>query len=630
MLASEFISEFFSASTGSIYLCSLPNERDSGRPAEICGRGGGDRLDELVHRWDQNGRGTFFCVNTLAPGQARRAKETVHEIVALHADIDLKGIDATAEEVERKLSQLLCLPSYVISSGHGYHAYWLLHEAAEATPDTVAQTERLLRQLCDHLGGDRSVCEISRVMRLPGSRNTKDGGSITVQIIAARPNRYDLGDLQDWLEDVGPFIRRKACSPEAANAFLAADVPTAGAPIDIEARLAAMRYQGNGVSSVHATQLAVTAALLNRGAPADEVVRTVLGATRKAAGAAGERWDRQREEREILGMCDSWAKKKLNGHQPPRHAIDTLEDIMVKEFKPVEHFIPSLVPAEGLTLLVAKSKVGKSWMLYDICISAALGRELPGGRKPKQGFSLYLALEDSQKRLRFRGEKLLGLHEGPCPGVALATTWDRVDQGGLQLIRDWVENTRAQGHTVVAVCIDVLQMIRPLGGERPSVFQRDYMAVQGLRTLAAELGIAIIVAHHQRKSSADDLQDTISGTQGLPAAADCSIVLERQSNGGFILDVRGRDIEAQQFTATFDKETCRWHVGGDPGEMKRSETRRAILEVLRSTPGGMSPQDISADTGIKPSTVRPTLLRMVRDGEIKRARGKYTATAVTS
>ena len=29
-------------------------------------------------------------------------------------------------------------------------------------------------------------------------------------------------------------------------------------------------------------------------------------------------------------------------------------------------------------------------------------------------------------------------------------------------------------------------MIRPLGGERQSVFQRDYMAVQGLRTLAAD------------------------------------------------------------------------------------------------------------------------------------------------
>jgi hypothetical protein len=36
------------------------------------------------------------------------------------------------------------------------------------------------------------------------------------------------------------------------------------------------------------------------------------------------------------------------------------------------------------------------------------------------------------------------------------------------------------------------------------------------------------------------------------------MVLERQASGGFILDVRGRDIEAVQLSATFDKETCRW------------------------------------------------------------------------
>jgi hypothetical protein len=634
MPASEFIAHYFSASSGSVFLTSLANVRNNGKPAEICGRGDGARLDELIHqRWDRNDRGSFFCVNTLRPGQNRRAKETVFEIVALHADVDLKSVDATAEEVERKLGELLLLPSYVIFSGHGYHAYWLLREAVEATPQVVEHVERLLRRLADHIGGDPSVCEISRLMRVPGSRNTKDGGSIPVRIVAARPSRYDLDELQDWLEDARAFIRRKTVNGAAppANAFLAVDLPAAGAPVDVGARLAAMQHQGPDGSSIHTTQLAASAAMLNRGVPLDEVVRTILEATRRAAGAAGERWDWRAEERNIRGMCAKWQQKKLNGSQPPaaRHAIDTLEDLMGKEFKPVEHFIPDLVPAEGVTLLAARAKVGKSWMLYDVCISAALGRELLGGRKAKQGFSLYLALEDSQKRLRFRAEKLLGFHMGPCPGVALATTWDRVDQGGLELIRDWVGGTRAQGHTVVCVCIDVLQMVRPLGGERQSVFQRDYMAIQGLRSLAAELGIAIIVAVHQRKGSADDLQDTISGTQGLPAAADCSIVIERQSSGGFVLDVRGRDIEAQQFAATFDKETCRWHVGGDPGEIRRSETRSAILEALQGTPEGMNPRDISADTGIRPGTIRMTLLRMVRDGEAKKKKGKYTAVGVT-
>jgi hypothetical protein len=623
MLPSEFIANFFNASTGSIYLCSLPNERNGGRTAATCGRGGGDRLDELVlHRWDKPDRGTFFACNTMQPRQARRSKELVHEIVCLHADIDFAKIGMTPDAILRQLNQLEFLPSKVVASGHGYHAYWLLTEALLATPELIAQVENLLRKLTDMLGGDPAVCEVARLMRLPGSHNTKNGDRVPVRVIVNKPFRYELDDLAEWISETRPLIPRK---DEALNSspFLSIEMPGGGPAVYIDARLAAMRFQGEGDTSIHQTQLAVSAALLNRGVAADEVVCTILDATRTAAGNAGERWDWQREERDLRKMCQTWARKKMNGQQPPKHAISTLDDIMTKEFRPAEHFIRDLVPAEGVTLLVAKSKVGKSWMMYDICISAALGRELLGGRKPKQGHCLYLALEDSQKRLRFRGEKLLGLHMGPCPGVHAATTWDRVDQGGLELIKDWVDSTRTQGHTAVCVCIDVLQMIRPLGGERQSVYQRDYMAVQGLRTLAAELGIAIIVAHHQRKSSADDLQDTISGTQGLAAAVDCSIVLERQSNGGFVLDVRGRDVEAQQLAATFDKETCRWHVAGDANEMRRSETRNTISEVLRSTPEGMNPRDISADTGIKPGTIRMTLLRMVRDGEAKKVRGKY-------
>jgi hypothetical protein len=624
MRPSDFLADFFSASTGSIYLCSLPNERGNGqRPAEICGRGDFARFDELaLHRWDKKDRGTFFACNTMQPRQARRSKETTFEITCLHCDIDLAKVDLGPGAVLARLGQLPCLPSKIVNSGHGHHCYWLLNEAETATPELISKVESLLRKLADVVGGDPAVCEVARLMRLPGSYNTKNGDRIPVQVIVNRPLRYELDDLADWISEAPCLIPRKG-APQDSNPFLSASMPGGGPAVDVDGRLSAMRFQGAGDSSIHQTQISTTAALLNQGASIDETVAKVLAATRAAAGDAGSRWNWHREEEDVRRMCADWQRKKLNGQQPPKHAINPLDDLMTKEFKPVDFLVPDLIPAEGVTLLAAKSKVGKSWMLYDICISAALGRELLGGRKPKQGYSLYLALEDSQKRLRFRGEKLLGLHMGPCPGVHTATTWDRVDRGGLDLIRNWVLDIRARGHTVVCVAIDVLQMIRPLGGERQSVYQRDYMAVQGLRTLAAELGIAIIVAHHQRKGGAEDLQDTISGTQGLPAAADASIVLERQMNGGFILDVRGRDIEAQQLAATFDKETCRWYVGGDASEMRRSETRRAITEALRTVPEGMNPAEVAAVSELKASTVRGTLARMVRDGEAKKVRGKY-------
>ena len=130
MSVSAFIADFFSVSTGSIYLCSLPNEHGIGKPAELVGRGGGTRLDDLVqHEWDRKDRGTFFCINTVTPRQSRRSKETIHEIVCLHADLDLDKIDISPDVVLKRLGQLPCLPSKVIHSGHGYHCYWVLAES---------------------------------------------------------------------------------------------------------------------------------------------------------------------------------------------------------------------------------------------------------------------------------------------------------------------------------------------------------------------------------------------------------------------------------------------------------------------------------------------------------------------
>src|SRR5262245_61951733 len=157
-------------------------------------------------------------------------------------------------------------------------------------------------------------------MRLPGSFNTKNGERIPVQVIADRRLRYELDDLAEFASETRPLIPRKGTAPNG-NPFLNVNIPSGGPTVGVDERLAAMRFQGEGDTSIHQTQVSVTAAMLNRGVPAEDVVRTVLAATRKAAGAAGEHWDWTREERDIRAMCASWARKKLNGHLPPKHAI---------------------------------------------------------------------------------------------------------------------------------------------------------------------------------------------------------------------------------------------------------------------------------------------------------------------
>ena len=310
-----------------------------------------------------------------------------------------------------------------------------------------------------------------------------------------------------------------------------------------------------------------------------------------------------------------------------------MEELSTMEFEPVSFLVPDLIPAEGIALVCSKPKVGKSWLLYDLCISSATNRDMLGGRRPAQGHTLYLALEDSLRRLRSRGEKLLPAWAGRWPAnMRVETIWERVDQGGLDRIRKWVMGVRAGDGSVACIAIDV---VRPAGQDRKAAYDRDYEALVGLRELSKELGIAIIVAHHTRKAAADDLIDMVSGTLGLTGAADTIIVIDRQPSGGFVFDVRGRDVEAVQLAAQFGKDTCRWTIVGDAGSVRRSAEREAVLSVFREAGEPLTVELVTAALregvtsdrrGVIKSrdAVKQILGRMAKSGDLRRVeKGRY-------
>jgi hypothetical protein len=119
-------------------------------------------------------------------------------------------------------------------------------------------------------------------MRVPGSFNTKNGERLPVTVTVDSDRRYELDDLREWIAETRPLIPRKG-EALGSNPFLSANIPGGGPAMDIEARLVVMAYQGAGETSIHQTQVSVTAAMLNRGVPTDEVVQAVLGATRPQA-----------------------------------------------------------------------------------------------------------------------------------------------------------------------------------------------------------------------------------------------------------------------------------------------------------------------------------------------------------
>ena len=129
---------------------------------------------------------------------------------------------------------------------------------------------------------------------------------------------------------------------------------------------------------------------------------------------------------------------------------------------------------------------------------------------PLHGDVLYLALEDTHRRLQSRLTKYFGLHRETWPTrLALTTEWKRLDQGGLDAIKDWCKAVNKP----TLIMIDTLKKVRAPKKQGQTDYDADYDACQGLQNLAGELDVAIIVAHHDRKMGADDVFDTAAQRQ---------------------------------------------------------------------------------------------------------------------
>ena len=174
---------------------------------------------KFIAQWDIAGRATYFCSATLKPrtdwiarepGESPRCEDNIGEIVGLHCDIDFTNVTVAPAEVLRILKNLPCAPTIIVNSGHGLHGYWLFKEpiGTELGTDITNRIITARIKLAAVLAGD-AVQDLPRLMRLPGSHNTKGGAPIEVTVEELSGNRrYDLEELETWLAAQSQLLDR--------------------------------------------------------------------------------------------------------------------------------------------------------------------------------------------------------------------------------------------------------------------------------------------------------------------------------------------------------------------------------------------------------------------------------------
>lgn len=283
--------------------------------------------------------------------------------------------------------------------------------------------------------------------------------------------------------------------------------------------------------------------------------------------------------------------------------------------------IPNLLP-EGLSILAGKPKKGKSLFALNIALaitgkSAALGNITVEG-----GSVIYLALEDTLRRLQSRIIKMLNGRPGPgCLYLyPQSSCFPRMPDGLTHL-----ENEIKRHDDLRLVVIDTWVRFKPPENEKRLKTDSYYVSSDDmgkLKALADKYKTAILVIHHMRKTGSDDIVDTFHGSVGLTGTADGLLALVRKGQSiEATLDVSGRDMEAQAIALKLNPDNLTWENMGTASEVQLTEQRQAIFDAILDNEAPMTPKEIAEATGLK--SINTTLQRMEKQGSlVKTGRGK--------
>jgi AAA domain len=316
-----------------IYMCALPIKKGAGVPQEFISDDTA-KLEEWAKRHDQPGWGVYRCPNPLKDGATTRSKDTIAAVVSVRIDVDGKDVAETLPEVDAHLNNMLLPPTSIIDSGRGRHADWELKEPISTDDaEMVARVDAVRKRLVEILCADPAPAHQAALFREPGTHNAKEGAWTECKVLHNGGSAVDVTELEEMvaLYDRPLLTPKPKTIGEATVSYL--DFTTATkTTVDVEARLAAMRYQGAGDTGINCTWWTCMGSLLRHGMSVNDAIEKLHAAAeancqndpnkanwRSDLAGMAERW--LRHEPEFVPLLDSkryrvWQEAVAAGKQP--------------------------------------------------------------------------------------------------------------------------------------------------------------------------------------------------------------------------------------------------------------------------------------------------------------------------
>lgn len=186
MQMTNYCDHLYNESTdGYIQILKLNDKDNTGeRTIKIYNTRNGD-LREIVEEFYEN-EDVFVSPNTMYI--PKRRVENIRQFRALFQDMDFEQLGLHKSEIvylvwilhyEGKIPK----PTMVVDSGRGIHLYWRIQNAPYGALNTWQELQDYIYYQLKHLGADRKATDGARVLRLPGTTNSKNAGQCEILYI---------------------------------------------------------------------------------------------------------------------------------------------------------------------------------------------------------------------------------------------------------------------------------------------------------------------------------------------------------------------------------------------------------------------------------------------------------------
>lgn len=312
---------------------------------------------------------------------------------------------------------------------------------------------------------------------------------------------------------------------------------------------------------------------------------------------------------------------------------ETLTELLAAELPPLRYLIEPIIP-EGLSMIVANPKAGKSVALQQIALSAACGAPALGyfpTPNPPTGNILYLSYEDGRRRVQARQRRWVGpdtLQE-VTNRITFHYKWPNHKEGGMEALSRWVSLTP----NPILIVIDTWGWFvgKPESGKNSDRYQIDRNELAPLKRLADDTpGLSIVCVHHTNKNpdTGEDPFRSISGTQAILGTVDTALLFQHPlSSLEGSITVTGREVEAQTYKLAWDPSHLTWTCRGTAREVGFQGIRQHIIDALSEAyPNAVNYKDIAETINAKPNTTKARANELVHSGIIEaRGSGYYAA-----